>query len=209
MKIPTRFKTLLRPDSQLLSFCETQLDKLSLHYQVEIVGEIKDLKFFLINSKINPSNPFSFKIMSENGGTIELLFNKYTYKFHTAHQSGGKTHLETNLYTSVLLKLNEDYGITLFRPETWEDKVLEIFTNKEIKFENRKLLNKKYYIQSTTEYYTKTSLPKEFLDYIENIDDLSIEFQNDICLLCFSRIINERDIFTLCEIGLNLSKILN
>ncbi len=203
MKLPN-----LRPDQELKKSIDEFLSTIDA-FHTSTANEINPQDFYLIHSKIQPSSAYTFNLTDPDNHSFDLYFIQYSSQYHIARKTGGRIITETHVYTFGYLKLQQDYGVALIRPETWEDKLSELFKNEEVKFKNRPRLNKRFYILAKEENHFKNALPEEFLTYMENLKGFSIEFHHHQCLFRLPKAFNQEEAAQICKIGFDLDQILN
>ncbi|MCT4615499.1 MAG: hypothetical protein N4A49_11560 [Marinifilaceae bacterium] len=162
--------------------------------------------FALVKDKIGLKFKKAWKVENSNS-EFKLCWISYTNSFEVASHTGGQSFSESCNYFVGYLKHSLDLAHTLIRPETFEDKLRELFNREEIDFKEYKKFSRRYYVLSNNENRLRDWLNDEFVGCLQNLDGFSIEFLNDTCLFRFSKSACLREALDLCKIGLRLSEI--
>jgi len=88
-----------------------------------------------------------------------------------------------------LKKLSRNYGHILIRPETFEDKVSELFIKSEIDFPDFPKFSFRYYCLADDEIKAKSFANPDRLRCIEKQNEILIDVNGDVLIAKFSRII--------------------
>ena len=151
---------------------------------------------------------FSWRIGNKlNAFTLTLV--EYGIEYINARRTIASGATEYHLYLVGHLELNKDFGISLIRPESIKDKVLEMFLPVEIDFAEAPEFSSKYYVLSNDKEKFINSVSPTLMRYLLDVEGLEIEFRNRECLFRFEGVIDEEKSLLLCEVGLNLDRILN
>ncbi len=90
----------------------------------------------------------------------------------------------------------------IIRPAYLREKIANVFLNFDIKLNNRKEFNKKYILESSSDYKTlDTMLTKKLTNELIKLKEFSLEFKNNTILLKFEKEFNKKDSLELIEIG--------
>ena len=92
-----------------------------------------------------------------------------------------------------LKKLNQKFGHLFIRPETVEDKVLEIFTRQELDFKQFPTFSSKYYFLSNDESNGRFFATDTRLNLIEKQHEIQIEVSEDLLIAKYSKKFNAED----------------
>jgi hypothetical protein len=92
-----------------------------------------------------------------------------------------------------LKKLNHKYGHIFIRPETFEDKIQEIFTRQELDFKQFPVFSSKYYFLTSDELNGRFFATDARLNLIERQYEIQIEVSEDLLIAKFSKRFNAED----------------
>ncbi len=172
-------------------------------------GKVSLKNFELINNKRDYQFKNCWKVF-DSISQFKLCLISYSNTFEVVNSAtGGHMAEESNNYFVGFLKLNKDFGHTLIRPETFKDKINEIFNPVEIDFNEYKKFSRRYYVISNNETILKSWISYEFVKCLEEINNFSIELYKDQCLFRFPKSLSMKESLDLCKIGLKLDQILN
>jgi hypothetical protein len=105
--------------------------------------------------------------------------------------------------------LKKFFGNTIIRPESFADKVLDLYLKLDIDNPDYPKFSRNFYVTSDNKDALIDNLPSEFYNLLETNKDVQIEFKNNSCLFRLSKSVNSLDALRLSKIGLRLDKILN
>jgi hypothetical protein len=103
-----------------------------------------------------------------------------------------------------LKKLNRNYGHIFIRPETFEDKVSELFVKSEIDFPDFPKFSFRYYCLADDEIKAKSFANPDRLRCIEKQNEILIDVNGDVLIAKFSRIITNDDFNCMLEFVKNI-----
>lgn len=112
--------------------------------------------------------------------SLHLLSITYIYKSSKIPQNESM-HSEYELIG--IAKLKKDYGRVLIRPETIEDKIINLFFNIDIDFDFNKDFSKKYYVVANDETKVRNCISNSFLETIRRFSGLEIELNSNILMV--------------------------
>lgn len=163
--------------------------------------------FYSIGSKQQPVHFTTWRI-GNNRNNFDLCLIEYELSYFSGgHRTGGiKT--EVHLYFFGHLQLKRDYGTGLIRPETIRDKINEWVNPVELDIPSHPRFSRKYYVLSTEKDRFSNQLSTELLDFIEQTEELQLEFNGNQCLFRLSGAINHQESINLCSVGLKLDDLL-
>lgn len=184
-------------------------DKLRQRYEIKSTFKPSIHKFDLINSKIKPS---FFKAWKVSNGSEHFILCLIEYGFQyeaitSKYHSSVKTQFDK--YFFGLVSSQNDFGRSLFRPETIADKISEFFQSVEIDIEGEPKFSRKYYVLSNDETKFFEALDTPLLIYLRDEKVFELEFYNRKGLFRLTKAINLQETLDLCRIGLNLYQVLN
>jgi len=162
---------------------------------------LKEFQIFSSKEKINHLETW---IISKDKNSFRLCLLEYQLKF----RNGRSISTEKHKYFFGYLHSNTDFGKTYIRPETLIDRVNEFFNPTEIEFPNHKEFNKKYFCLSNNKKLLLKNADKDLLNLISSISNFEIEFNTKKSLFKLPKAINKSELIKLCNIGIELSKII-
>lgn len=178
----------------------------SLPREIEIKRvSFQDLRnFFSISKKIDFKKVKTWRIINKPH-SFYFCFSNFTNIFY-----GSRSKIEENQnYIFGILDLKKDFGEVLICPETLYNKIFELFNPIELDFESHPKFSKRFYTMAKNKEHFKNTIPIEFLDYLETLNDFEIEFSGKKCVFRMSGLVDNKEIIQLCSIGIKLDKILN
>ncbi len=158
---------------------------------------IKTYSNWFIKNVINVSLGYvRFSIL-----TVDLSYEvARTSKYH----SQVNTYHECQLYGFV--KISHSLGKVLIRPESLQDKFVELFVHKEVDFPKHQQFSQKFYVLAEHPKRVKEGLGKDFLDQCCLLDGMVAEFSDDALLITSQRIVSSQETIKYCAF---FEKILN
>jgi len=207
-KYPIDYNNLSDKDKESWkSFTEVfpRIKKLYKLKEVKVNDSIKSFK--ILASKHNPFIYYSWKVNKKN---LNFHLNIIDYQINEYSSNDEiEEYPESHKYFYGFLKIKNDYGNTLIRPETLEDKLRELIDPVEIDFPNHKKFSNMYYVLTEDKNKLLKVIDEELLVYLSAIKNIVIEFKTNSCLFRLPKAINYTESLQLCEIGLRLDEILN
>ncbi|MCI5057815.1 MAG: hypothetical protein MRY83_17005 [Flavobacteriales bacterium] len=183
--------------SQRLKDLEEALDEISVGYDLEPGnGSIHFDHFYLFDKKDQIKLMYQWDVSKNNTG-----FQLFMYEFHqpkSKNQIAFFGHLNSKI----------DFGKTLIRPETLQDKIAEIFQPVEIDFATHAKFSREFYVLTLDEDLLRANFPLKLMDYLVEVPKSILEFSNYSCVFSFNSF-QKKDILQLVDVGMNLSEILN
>jgi hypothetical protein len=154
---------------------------------------------FLANSDLVASYeyflPFSSFRIKNSTSEAHLLLTGVTYS-----ATGGKRSVNFTEVQFVGIKiLDRNYGHIIIRPETFEDKIEELFSRKETDFAGFKKFSRKYYVVHNGEMLANQFETAERIAVIQDLYEVTIEVNQNILIAKFPRIINATDCLSLID----------
>jgi hypothetical protein len=160
-----------------------------LNYNIEVIGGVR-----VIYEK---NMSCEFYIINQNN-----IYNSNDLVPHADIQFSFYS-----LYGRILL--NSFWSRTVIRPERLSDKFVELFNKREIDFESHQIFSNKYYVISDNEEEFRSKISIDFLEYLETIDGLTLELNNNVCVFYLPKTNDFKESLRLLEIGYQLNILLN
>jgi hypothetical protein len=111
-----------------------------------------------------------------------LLLLSMTFSYKSTKSPQNETRFsEYELIGIATLK--KDYGRVLIRPETFEDKIKNLFLVTDIDFDFNEDFSKKYYVVANDETKVRNCTSNSFLEAVQAFDDLEIELDGNILMV--------------------------
>jgi len=126
-----------------------------------------DLKIFDIGGFKKIKNSFSI-----NFNNSKIYFFNYNYT------TGGGKSSTTYILTMAVFKSAKNIPQFYLRPESFWDKIPELFGYNDIDFKHRPEFSKKYYLKSSDEYSVINIFNDELLEFFETHPDYYVESNN-------------------------------
>lgn len=95
-------------------------------------------------------------------------------KYHPEARFGHAVH------ALAVIDICRDLGRVLIRPETFGDKALELFSRREIDFDDHPSFSSRYYVLATDEALLRQHANREFLDAVASRRDLVVEINGAV-----------------------------
>jgi hypothetical protein len=159
--------------------------------------------FLLINTKNAYRVLNSWNVMDKNN-SFKLVMLEYKSYQDFASVTGGSRHYYYDPYLIGMLNTFEDFGHVLIRPETFADKIIEIFNGIETDFAGHRKFSNMFYVISDNKEKTLVDLKNSFLDFFIQFPKLEVEFLNKKCVFRLEKAIDFAETEMLCKIGMKL-----
>ena len=147
---------------------------------------MKDYEDIQIYKSLKVSDSLYDTYITIVGNTYSLTKGKYPARYSENQVIGLK-------------KLSRNYGHIFIRPETFEDKVSELFIKSEIDFPEFPKFSFRYYCLADDEIKAKTFANPDRLRCIEKQNEILIDVNGDVLIAKFSRIITHDDFNCMLE----------
>ena len=147
---------------------------------------MKDYEDIQIYKSLKVSDSLYDTYITIVGNTYSLTKGKYPARYSENQVIGLK-------------KLSRNYGHIFIRPETFEDKVSELFIKSEIDFPEFPKFSFRYYCLADDEIKAKTFANPDRLRCIEKQNEILIDVNGDVLIAKFSRIITYNDFNCMLE----------
>jgi len=208
MKLADNFFRSSKSSKEQQRLCQHSLENIFAQFGNSETSIVTIEKFAMAADARHLHTIFSWRIGNKlNAFTLTLV--EYGIEYINARRTIASGATEYHLYLVGHLELNKDFGISLIRPESIKDKVLEMFLPVEIDFAEAPEFSSKYYVLSNDKEKFINSVSPTLMRYLLDVEGLEIEFRNRECLFRFEGVIDEEKSLLLCEVGLNLDRILN
>jgi len=150
----------------------------------------------------------SFKVKSDE--RLRILEVKAFNEF-AIHSSGRLMDRDVrSIHIVATFQINQDTGGFYLSPDTFVDKIMDLFLNQDVDFDNNKLFNNKYKVLANDADRVKDSLSDDFLDYASKLDYLELEVIGQRVVFCISRNPSTKLILKeTINVGLALNVLLN
>lgn len=206
--LPHNFESLFTDDLEKWTQAQMCMNHLAKSFDITATIKPNIDAFYILASKSKPVY-FSAWEVKKQEQAFKLCLVQYETSYTTANQFGGSTHTDTSFYLYGQLKIKGNFGTILIRPETFGDKITELFVKTEVDFESHPLFSYKYFVLADGAVNLVKTLPQELLKFLENVNGLQLEFRNQYCLFRLPKAMNPEEAVKLCLIGIELDKILN
>jgi hypothetical protein len=111
-----------------------------------------------------------------------LLLLSMTFTFKSIKSPHNETRFsEYELFGVAMLK--KDYGRVLIRPETFTDKIQNLFVSTDIDFDDNMDFSRKYYVVANDETKVRRYISNSFLETVRGFNDLEIELDGNILMV--------------------------
>jgi len=123
-------------------------------------------------------------VHNHNRSIMCMLSLNFTFK---APKTPQIEHYLTEQELIGLAVLQKDYGRVSIRPETINDKIIELFEKTEIDFGFDLAFSSRYYVLAENEAQCRKSMSAEFLKAVRGYDGLEIELDGRILIARFRK----------------------
>ncbi|MDB5007892.1 MAG: hypothetical protein JWQ84_2163 [Mucilaginibacter sp.] len=138
-----------------------------------------------------------------------LNFVKSSYSYSSGGRGGnGGQNFEYDKYQIwAFVTLNKDFGRVLIRPETFADRILEIFHPTELKFPEDKLFSGNFYVVANDPEKAEASITSDFRNVIIDMmyKDFVIEIINQTLVIRTNQPVNAEETVHLAEFASKIS----
>lgn len=192
---------------EIQASCVESLQRIRHFFSIQDAVKPDLSGFYSIVSKQHPVH-FTTWTIGNNRNNFDLCLIEYELSYYSGgHRTlGVKT--EAHLYFFGLLRLKRDYGTALIRPETLRDKINEWGNPVELDIPEHPQFSRKYYVLAKEKEHFANHLSPELLDFIEQTNELQLEFNGNRCLFRLPSAVQEESSLELCSIGLRLAELL-
>jgi hypothetical protein len=151
--------------------------ELQRHHLTEIALEDAESRLRGIELFEERAGIFLLDAWSVSHGGPDLQLCLLVRPFKTPEQKGGiiETVTKYECHMAGLFSLRRDLGRVLMRPETFGDKLLEIFRPREVDFDECPQFSDRYYVLASDEERLRQHIPPSALDHLGTRRDLLIE----------------------------------
>ncbi len=133
------------------------------------------------------------------------LFSLYnSYRLLNTVPTEQKPRFRSFKYLYCFLTLSTDLPDSIIRPNSIDEKLVDLFMNRHTKIPNANHFNRRYLVESTAPNLLISKLNEELLLLIENFQELYVEIRDKKCLLLHLRPANYDDTVHLIEIAKGL-----
>ena len=210
MRLPRDFSYLSENERNSWREVKSIVENLSSLYRIIPTKNPFIKGFHLVNSKQNLKLFRSWQASDSSFNSFKLSLLKYDTAFRQVkYPYQEKEIIESHYYFLGQLSLRQDFGRVFIKPETIEDKIVELFSPVEIDFKSHPLFSFKYYVLTKDKEHFINKIPEQFFKLMENFRGVSIEFNKRQCVFKLPAAIDMEECNTLCKLGFGLDNILN
>jgi hypothetical protein len=137
----------------------------------------------------------SFELVKEfNVFSIKNIFkiraagaDHYVLTVYAADVASGsnKIHIHAKCIAFVYTELQKQAGHILIRPERLSDKIVDLFTKRDLDFDSHPEFSRKYYLTTSNKSLTNRMLSYEFLDRIDHFKKIFLEIDDNRLLITY------------------------
>lgn len=173
---------------------------LSDRYKAEIYNDKTDLfndhlaEFDLIKSFSAYSIKNIFRI--PDGKLNHFVVIAYTADVATGNK---KTHIKAKCITYGYTELSKEGGHVMVRPERLSDKIVDIFTKRELDFDSHPQFSRKYYVLTRNKALTDRMFTYELLDRINQFKKIFVEICDERLLITYNTEMPPESVIELVE----------
>jgi hypothetical protein len=140
---------------------------------------------------------------------LNFVKNSYSYSYGGRGGKGGQSFVYDKYQAWAFVTLNRDFGRALIRPETFSDRILEIFHPTELKFKEDEVFSACFYVTTNDPEKARAAMATDFRDIIKDMmyKNFSIEIINQVLVIRDNKPINQDDVVCLAEFARKLATI--
>ncbi len=145
------------------------------------------------------------ELKGRSGAFIILLVEKHLTIVEQKRSARVDKEIE-EVEPVLLFSLPHDMGRAYIREETVADKIADMFTKVDIDFHEYPDFSKKYFVAGDSPDKIRKYLPRELMETLEKISDISIEINGNWGLLRTEKNVSENLLLFLISIGYQMTK---
>jgi hypothetical protein len=140
---------------------------------------------------------------------LNFVKSSYSYSYGGRGDKGGQSIAYDKYQVWAFVTLDRDFGRVLIRPETFTDRILEIFHPTELKFQEDKVFNENFYVLTNEPEKAKAAMTSDFRDIVKDMmyKNFSIETINQTLVIRDNQPIDPEETVNLAEFARKLSTI--
>ncbi len=170
-------------DFEVFDYKQSLLEWTEVLEKSLLLNQYKEYQFIEYSKIHNVSDAHLF--------VIEVFY--YVY-------SGKTRYLDSEYQLFGVKTLDSNYGNLLIRPESFGDKVSDLFVHQDIDFRGFPAFSKKYFFLDDQSGFGEMFAKPNRLMLIEKFDDLFIEVSGNKMIIKFSKQVNEADFHSMIQI---------
>jgi len=120
---------------------------------------------------------------------------------HDPHGGAMTTTTHVEPYQLIRVSVTADFGHVTMRPETFSDKVAEVFRSREVDFDEHPVFSDRYYVLASDETKLRTAATVELLELLSQ-RQMIYEIQGSMLVAAVTQIMNKQDCIALAELAL-------
>lgn len=107
--------------------------------------------------------------------------NHFVIIAYAADVATGKqrTHIKANCITYVYTELSKEAGHVMIRPERLSDKIVDLFTKRDLDFDSHREFSRKYYLTTSNKALTNRMFSYDFLESVNTFRKIFVEICDD------------------------------
>jgi hypothetical protein len=137
--------------------------------------------------------------VSSGSGTFSLLAVDLSYEVASTSRYHAQVHTYHECQLYGFAKLSHALGKILIRPESLQDKFVELFVRQEVDFPKHPQFSKEFYVLAEHPQRAVRGLSKDFLDQCCLLKNIVVEISDDSMLITQQRIIAPEDTLKFCD----------
>jgi hypothetical protein len=110
-----------------------------------------------------------------------------------------KTHIKADCITYVYTELSKSAGRVMIRPERLSDKIVDLFTKRDLDFDSHPDFSRKYYLTTSNKALTNRMFSYDFLESVNNFKKIFLEILDDRFIITYKTEIAPDKIIPLVE----------
>jgi hypothetical protein len=181
------------------------IESISSKFNIQEIAPLNLNSFYLFKENLNVKILNSYKL---SNAIFPVFFHLLYYE--QQWQNGKYSGIDAHLFLLGDIFLKKDYGNIFLRPETFADKLKEIFKPEEIDFQDFKSFNNDFYILADNKEAAESFFTSIVIDELEKHIDLQLEIQNRRLIFRLNKkSISANDLLSVISILNSLSEAVN
>lgn len=145
------------------------------------------------------------ELKGKSGSFIILLAEKHLTIIEQKRSARIEKEIE-EIEPILIFSIRHDIGKAYIKKETFADKVTDLFTKVDIDFIEYPNFSKNYYVVGEKPDQLKRYLPKELIESLDKIGDMTIEINGNWGLLRTEKNLTENMLLLLISIGYKMTR---
>lgn len=207
--LPDNYYQLLNDEREGWDRVQNSLNLVESKFKVKPISKSILKDFYIFSSNKNALLLYTWTIQIEQQ-SFNINLVQYDFNYHKGSRNHLSVRTDRSFYFFGQFPLQVDLGLCFIKPETFRDKINELFIKTEIDFVKYPKFSSKYYVIGDDKQKLETNLSSSFFQFMETMEDIHIECRNNSCVFRYStNSVHPDDVLKFCSTGFQLQKFLN